>query len=70
MINEKQAIVDNKIMKLLGVTEIRHRIALTNHGELTLMLRLGEDASSYHYVLDAVPLDEDKNSELKELLNR
>lgn len=63
-----QATKDNRIMKLLGVTEIRHRVALTNHGELTLMLRLGEDESGYRYVLDAVPLDDEKNAELKELL--
>lgn len=54
-------------MKLLGITEIRHHVALTNHGELTLMLRLGEDETGYRYVLDAVPVSDEVNAELKEL---
>lgn len=53
-------------MEVLGVTEIRHYVAQTNKGDLTLMLRKGE--SEYNFVLDAVPLDKDMNKELMELL--
>lgn len=66
--NKLQATKDNRIMKLLGVTELRHLVAHTNHGELTLMIRLGEDEASYRYVLDAVPVSDEVNGELKELL--
>lgn len=67
MFTQKRSVSDNKIMKLLGLKEIRHMICHTNHGELTLMLRLGEDAKDYRFVLDSVPLDDEKNASLKEL---
>lgn len=66
--SEQKALKDNKIMKILGVKEIRHHIAITDKGELTLMLRKDERAIDYRFVLDAVPLDDEKNGELKELL--
>lgn len=65
---ELQSAKDNKVMKLLGLTEIRHVIAHTNKGELTLMLHKGESAQNYRYVLDAVPTDDEVNDQLKELL--
>lgn len=69
MFTEKRALQDNKIMKLLGTTEVRHLIAHTSKGELTLMLRKGEPSSSYRFVLDSVPLEDEQNDELKELYN-
>lgn len=68
MFTDKRAAQDNRIMTLLGVEIIRHLVAHTNHGELTLQLRKGEGATDYRFVLDAVPLDDDKNDILKELL--
>ena len=56
-------------MKLFNEPEIRHHIGWLGGKELSLMLRKGENAVDYRYVLDAVPLDDEKNAELKELLN-
>lgn len=69
MFTEQKAAQDNKIMKILGITEIKHLIAHTNKGELTLMLRKGERAHDYRFVIDSVPLEDEKNDELKELYN-
>lgn len=71
-LSEKRAAQDNRIMKLLsnlGVEYITHPVADTNKGELRLMLRKGETALDYRFVFDSVPLEDDKNSEMKELLN-
>lgn len=57
---------DEKIMALLGVTEIRHLIAHTSKGELSLLLRKG--SGQYIFVLDAVPVEKDVNKELLDLL--
>lgn len=57
---------DHIVMDALDVTELRHLIAETNKGSLTLMIRKGE--SSYRLVLDAVPLDDEKNKELMAVL--
>ena len=56
-ISEKQALQDNKVMKLFNEPEIRHHIGWLGGKELSLMLRKGENAVDYRYVLDAVPLD-------------
>lgn len=69
MFTEQRSQQDNRIMKLLEATEVRHLIAHTNKGELTLMLRKGETAKDYRFVLDSVPLEDEKNDELKELFN-
>lgn len=55
---------DNKIMELLNVNEIHHIAARTDKGDLTLMLRKGQKARDYRFILDAVPQDEAKNKEL------
>lgn len=57
---------DQAIIKLLGVNELRHFIATTSKGDLTLQLRKGE--TEYRLVLDAVPLDEETNDKLMKLL--
>ncbi len=67
LLSEKNAARDNKIMKLLGTAELRHLIAHTTKGELTLSIRKGETAQNYRFVLDSVPLEDDHNDELKEL---
>lgn len=53
---------DTQLMRILKVSEIRHLIAHTNKGDLTLMLRFGED--KYNFLLDACPMDEETNDEL------
>lgn len=47
---------DQKIIKLLKVSELRHHIADTNLGPVQVMLRFGED--KYHIVHDSTPLDD------------
>ena len=53
-------------MDLLKVQELRHYIADTNKGALTLMLRHGE--TKYQFVLDAVPVERDIHDELMDAL--
>lgn len=60
---------DNMIMTLLGTSEIRHIIAHTNKGELSLMLPFKGTAEDYKFILDAVPLEAKDNKELIELFN-
>ena len=57
---------DKKIIELLKVTEIRRIICDTDKGFLKLLIRKGE--SKYHLQLDSVPLDNELNKELMELL--
>lgn len=52
-------------MEALGITEIRHLIAHTNKGELSLQLRKGQ--SDYNFVLDAVPLTKAVNKEMMDI---
>jgi hypothetical protein len=59
---------DHKIMKILGVSELRHLICHTNLGELTMMIRKGE--TQYTFVLDAVPVGSEQNKELTTLLRQ
>ena len=61
--NQKQ---DNKVMEILGTKEIRHAILSTDKGDLSLLIRKGE--TSYTFVLDAVPVSKETNTELMELL--
>lgn len=56
---------DIEIMRLLKVTELRHMLAHTNVGDLTLLIRKGE--SEYTFCLDAVPVDKEQNKELMAL---
>lgn len=67
MLTPKESIRDNKIMALLGLEEISHVVAHTNRGELTLTLRKGNSEKGYRFNLDSVPLEDEKNLELKEL---
>ena len=58
--------LDNFIMEQLKCQEVRHYIADTNKGALTLMLRKGE--TKYIFVLDAVPVEKDVHDELMAVL--
>lgn len=57
---------DHRIMSILNVTEISRVICDTNMGTLKLRIRKGETA--YKFVLDAVELPKDLNSELMEAI--
>lgn len=58
--------IDQKVMELLKVTDISRMIASTPLGPLMLQLRKGE--KEYKLVLDSVPLENELNKELMELL--
>lgn len=62
-----KAILDNRLMKLAKVDEIRHVLAHTNKGDLCLMLKKGETEHEYRFVLDAVPFETNVNRELLEI---
>lgn len=61
---EQKAKNDNKIMKILKVSELSHVLAKTNRGELVLRLRLNGTAKDYRFVMDAVPVSDEQNAEL------
>lgn len=65
----KKAKTDNLVMTHLKLGEIRHIICHTDKGDLCLMLRKGGTGRDYKFVLDAVPVDEEKNKELMNLFN-
>lgn len=56
---------DNEVMNVLKVSEIRHMLAHTNVGDLTLLIRKGE--TEYTFCLDAVPVDREQQVELIDL---
>lgn len=61
---EQLAKKDNFIMNKLKVNEIRHMLAETNKGNLTLKLEKDGEAKDYRFVLDAVPFSDEDNTEL------
>lgn len=60
---------DNELMKILRISEIRHKIAYTSKGELTLMLPFEGVATDYWFTLDSVKVDEETNSKLLQAFN-
>lgn len=60
-LKEKIAL-DQKIIKLLKVTELRHHIAQTNLGPLDLIIR--KDEEEYQFLIDSTPLEKEKNDRL------
>lgn len=56
---------DQKIMDLLKLDTIAHMIAYTSKGILSLQLRSGE--KKYQFILDAVPVNEELNTQLRDL---
>ena len=65
----EKAKVDNAVMRITKVSEIRHVIAHTSHGDLCLMLPFKGTAKDYRFVLDAIPFVDKENQELIELFN-
>lgn len=63
---DKSKKIDDKVIKLLAVTDIRRLICNTNKGPLELSIRKGEN--NYHLMLDAIPLDKDIEKELMDLM--
>lgn len=61
----QRAIRDNDVMKVLKVEQLRHIVAHTNHGDLTLQLKKGQTEQDYIFVLDAVPCNAEQNKDLK-----
>ncbi len=66
---KEKARIDNSIMSITKVSEIRHIIAHTSKGDLCLMLPFKGTEFDYRFVLDAVPFDDKENKELLELFN-
>lgn len=64
-----KSVIDNKIMSLTKVNELRHIIAHTDKGDLCLLLKKGESERDYRFILDAVPYEDKENKELLELFN-
>lgn len=57
---------DLKIMKALKVSQLRHPLAITDKGELSILLRYGE--TEYRFMLDSVPCEDDVNAQLFKLM--
>lgn len=64
---QKKLKTDERIMKLLKVSEIRYHIGTTNLGPIDLMLRYGEQ--DYHFLLDSTPLEKERNDEMLKIFN-
>lgn len=60
---------DKEIMRVLKVDELRHIIAHTDKGDLSLMIRKDQNMGEYRFVLDAVPMEDEKNKKLMSLFN-
>lgn len=63
------SIRDNKIMLVTKVNEIRHVLARTDKGELTVGLSKGQSDLMYQFFLDSVPFSEAINKELLTIFN-
>ena len=60
---------DNKIMLVTKTNEIRHILANTDKGQLTVGLSKGQSDLMYQFYLDAVPFSEANNKELLSIFN-
>ena len=54
---ERKSVEDNKLMRVLKLSEISYPIARTSKGELSLKLAFGGAGKDYRITLDSVPLD-------------
>lgn len=59
---------DNKVMYLLKLTDIAHVIAQSNKGTLVLSLPYKGIGKDYRFLLDSVPVSDETNTELLEVL--
>ena len=60
---------DNMLMRALRLDEIRHILCHSDKGDIALMLRKGETERDYRFVVDSVPVDDEKNKELTKIFN-
>lgn len=66
---KEKAKIDNAIMRITKVSEIRHVLAHTDKGDLCLMLPFKGTEYDYRFVLDSVPYDDKTNKKLLENFN-
>lgn len=64
---EHMAQVDNALMRSLKVSELGHKLASTDRGELLLKLPFKGEWRDYRFYLDAVPVDDVQNKSLLKL---
>ncbi len=70
---QKKIKKDQRIMRVLKVSELRYHIGQTNLGPIDIMIRYGEE--KYNFLLDSSPLDDnteegkEKNEKMLEIFN-
>lgn len=67
---QEQAIKDNRLMLILKLTSVRHVVARTDRGDLSLGLEKGESGADYRFYLDTVPVGTEENQKLLALFGR
>ena len=60
---------DNKIMLVTKTNEIRHILANTDKGQLTVGLSKGQSDLMYQFYLDSIPYSRENNDELVKIFN-
>jgi len=65
---KEQSKQDNIIMRLLKLSELRRPIAWTNKGELSIRLPYKGTEVDYKFILDAVPVSDEENKKLINIL--
>lgn len=60
---------DNMLMRALRLDEIRHILCHSDKGDIALMLRKEQTERDYRFVLDSVPVTDEKNKELTKIFN-
>lgn len=64
---EEKMKIDNAIMRVCKVSEIKHVLAHTDKGDFCLSLTKG--GLEYRFILDAVPVSDEDNKKLLEMFN-
>lgn len=70
---ENKIAKDQRIMRILKVSELRYSVGTTNRGPLDIMIRFGED--KYDFMFDNTPVDDgtpggkERNQALLKLFN-
>lgn len=62
------ALRDNEIMRVIKTHEISHILANSPRGTLVLSLPFKGTGSDYKFVLDAVPVSEEENTSLMNVM--
>lgn len=60
---------DNTIMSIAKVNQLRHVLAHTDKGDLTVGLNKGQTDLEYAFFLDAVPMSKEQNKDLITIFN-